>query len=52
MSYAKQTEQDYEAFAKASRAGRIKTVTEASERTGHPRRQRGGERKSEVGEAA
>jgi len=26
-SYAKQTEQDYEAFAKAKRAGRIKAAT-------------------------
>jgi len=30
MSYAKQTEQDHEAFAKAERAGRIKATTEAS----------------------
>jgi hypothetical protein len=27
MSYAKQTEQDYEAFVKAKRAGRIRAAT-------------------------
>jgi hypothetical protein len=30
MSYAKQTEQDYEALVKAKRAGRVKVATEAS----------------------
>jgi hypothetical protein len=31
ISYAKQTEQDYDTFAKAKRAGRIKVTVEVSQ---------------------